>query len=81
MGSTRACSKEQLVFCHNNSHHKCVFHGQFTLQVKLTSPKIVPADGCLSHLGKKPGNMPEYYGLGQGNACLVIIHEIAQSVR
>jgi hypothetical protein len=54
---------------------------QFTLQVKLTALKVEPADGCLSHLGKKPGNVPEYDGLGQGNACPVVIHEIQQSVR
>jgi hypothetical protein len=46
LGSTQACSRVQLVFPTIDSHLKHVLHWLITLQLKLTTQKVEPADGC-----------------------------------
>jgi hypothetical protein len=50
----RACSRAYPGFATIiHSHLKFAFHCQFTLQVKLSAPKVKPVDGCPTHLGKR----------------------------
>jgi len=59
---SKACSRTLLlilVFLTIDSHLKHAFHCWVTLQVKLTTPKVKPADGCLSHIGQCPIKCPE----------------------